>query len=143
MPRFIHSADIHLDSPLQGLECYEGAPVDEIRGATRRALEKLVELSIQQKVDFVLIAGDLYDGDWKDHNTGLFFVSQMSRLRDAEIPVIMISGNHDAANKMTKSLPLPDNVELLSHSARRLRLLRSCQNWASPFTALVRQRGRI
>ena len=73
-------------------------------------------MAIEREVDFVLIAGDLYDGDWKDHNTGLFFVKQMSRLRKVEIPVIMISGNHDAANKMTKKLRLPDNVELLSHT---------------------------
>ncbi len=116
MFKFIHAADIHLDSPLKGLEQYEGAPVEDIRGATRRALEKLVELAIEREVDFVLIAGDLYDGDWKDHNTGLFFVRQMSYLREANIPVIMINGNHDAANRMTKSLRLPHNVEVLSHT---------------------------
>jgi DNA repair protein SbcD/Mre11 len=116
MVRFIHAADIHLDSPLKGLEQYEGAPVDEIRGATRRALENLVALSLERRVDFIVIAGDVYDGDWKDHNTGLFFVGQMHRLREAGIPVVMISGNHDAANKMTHSLRLPDNVELLSHT---------------------------
>jgi DNA repair exonuclease SbcCD nuclease subunit len=115
MVRFIHAADIHLDSPLKGLERYEGAPVDEMRGATRAALENLVALAIDRAVNFVVIAGDLYDGDWKDHNTGLFFVGRMHRLREAGIPVVMISGNHDAANKMTKSLRLPDNVELLSH----------------------------
>jgi len=114
--KFLHAADLHLDSPLKGLERYDGAPVDEIRGATRRALQNLVAVAIEQQVQFVLIAGDVYDGDWKDHNTGLFFVSQMSRLRAADIPVVVISGNHDAANKMTKSLPLPDNVEWLSHT---------------------------
>lgn len=116
MLRFIHAADIHLDSPLKGLEQYEGAPVEEIRGATRRAFENLVDLALDREVDFVLIAGDLYDGDWKDHNTGLFFVAQMHRLREADIPVVMISGNHDAANKMTRRLRLPANVTLLSHS---------------------------
>lgn len=116
MVRFIHAADIHLDSPLKGLEQYEGAPVDEIRGATRRALENLVAVALERRVDFIVIAGDVYDGDWKDHNTGLFFVGQMHRLREAGIPVVMISGNHDAANKMTHSLRLPDNVELLSHT---------------------------
>jgi DNA repair exonuclease SbcCD nuclease subunit len=65
-------------------------------------------------VDFVLIAGDVYDGDWKDHHTGLFFVNQMSRLRSAGIPVVMIAGNHDAASRMTRTLKLPDNVECLS-----------------------------
>jgi len=115
MIRFIHAADIHLDSPLKGLEQYEGAPVEEIRVATRRALENMVELAMERQVDFVLIAGDLYDGDWKDHNTGLFFVKQMNLLGEAAIPVVIIRGNHDAANRMTKSLRLPDNVELLGH----------------------------
>jgi DNA repair protein SbcD/Mre11 len=112
--RFIHAADIHLDSPLRGLQRYDGAPADEIRGASRKALENLVRLAVEQEVDFVLIAGDIYDGDWRDHNTGLFFVSQMSLLREAGIPVVMIAGNHDAANRMTKSLRLPENVQLLS-----------------------------
>ncbi len=117
MFRFLHAADLHLDSPLRGLEAYEGAPVDQIRGATRRALENLVDLAVQERVEFVLLAGDIYDGDWPDHNTGLFFVGQMLRLREAGIPVVVIRGNHDAANRITKSLRLPDNVTVLGHDA--------------------------
>jgi DNA repair exonuclease SbcCD nuclease subunit len=113
--KFIHAADLHLDSPLKGLQRYEGAPVDALRGATRRALANLVELALAELVDFVLIAGDVYDGNWLDHNTGLYFVGQMARLREAGIPVTMIAGNHDAANKMTRSLRLPENVQLLDH----------------------------
>lgn len=112
--KFIHAADIHLDSPLIGLQFYEGAPVEEIRGATRRAFENLVELAAVEKVDFVLLAGDLYDGDWKDYNTGLFLSSQMSRLREEGIRVFIISGNHDAASQITKHLRMPDNVKTLS-----------------------------
>ena len=63
-----------------------------------------------EKVAFVVIVGDLYDGDWPDYNTGLFFGKQMARLRDGGIPVVMIRGNHDAANKMTRDLKLVDNV---------------------------------
>jgi DNA repair exonuclease SbcCD nuclease subunit len=113
MFQFIHSADIHLDSPMYMLERYEGAPVDEIRSATRRALENLVELAISRHVDFVLLCGDLYDGDWRDYNTGLFFMSQMAKLHDAQIPVFLIAGNHDAANRMTRTLRLPDGIHLL------------------------------
>lgn len=113
--RFLHAADIHLDSPLRGLSRYEGAPEEEIRQATRKALQNLVGLAIDERIDFVLIAGDLYDGDWQDHNTGLFFGAQMARLNDAGIPVLMIRGNHDAASKMTKSLRLPKNVTLFDH----------------------------
>lgn len=112
--KFIHAADIHLDSPLIGLQLYEGAPVEEIRGATRRAFENLVELAAAEKVDFVLLAGDLYDGDWKDYNTGLFLSNQMSRLREEGIRVFIISGNHDAASQITKHLRMPDNVKALS-----------------------------
>jgi exonuclease SbcD len=112
--KFIHTADVHLDSPLLGLERYEGAPVELVRGATRKALQNLVKLALDEMVDFVLIAGDLYDGDWRDYNTGLFFTSQMARLREADIPVYLVRGNHDAASIITHRLRLPDNVKDLS-----------------------------
>jgi len=108
--KFLHAADIHLDSPLHGLQRYEGAPVAEIRGATRRAFDNLIDLAIDESVDFVLLAGDLYDGDWKDYNTGLYFVERMTRLQRADIPVFLIAGNHDAASRITRHLRLPDNV---------------------------------
>jgi len=112
--KFVHAADIHLDSPLRGLERYEGAPVEQIRGATRRAVENLVDMCILEGADLLVIAGDLYDGNWKDYNTGLFFAAQMSKLRAADIPVVLIRGNHDAASQITRSLRLPDNVTELS-----------------------------
>ena len=113
MFKFLHAADIHLDSPLKGLDRYEGCPSDEIRRATRRALDNLVRLAVEEEVAFVLIAGDVYDGDWKDHNTGLWFVKRMAELRDAKIAVFLIRGNHDAKNRMTRDLRLPDNVTSL------------------------------
>ncbi len=117
MLRFLHAADLHLDSPLRGLERYEGAPVDQIRGATRRALENLVALAVDEKVHFVVLVGDLYDGDWRDYNTGLFFSRQMSRLREAGIRVVRLRGNHDAASEITRHLKLPDNVIDLPHQS--------------------------
>ena len=111
---FIHAADIHLDSALHGLERYEGTPVEEIRSATRRAFNNLIELAIDEKVAFVLLVGDLYDGDWKDYNTGLYFVERMGRLREAGIRVFIVAGNHDAASQITKHLRLPENVTLFS-----------------------------
>ena len=114
MLRFLHTADIHLDSPLKGLESHEDAPVEEIRGATRRAFDNCIDLAIEQAVDFLLIVGDLYDVDWKDYNTGLFFAGRMGRLNRAGIAVFIVSGNHDAANQITKTMPLPENVTLFS-----------------------------
>ncbi|CAH2601150.1 DNA repair exonuclease family protein YhaO [Rhodovastum atsumiense] len=111
--RFLHAADLHLDSPLRGLEADPGAPVEQIRGATRRALERLVDLALVEDVAFVLIAGDIYDGDWPDYGTGLFFGHQMARLARAGKRVFAIRGNHDAQNRITRSLRLPDGVRLL------------------------------
>lgn len=112
--KFVHAADLHIDSPLRGLDKYEGAPVARLRAATRRALESLVALCIDEHAAFLLLAGDVFDGGWKDFSTGLFFAAQMTRLREAGIPVVIVRGNHDAASSITKSLRLPDNVRELS-----------------------------
>ena len=111
--KFVHAADLHIDSPMRGLDKYDGAPALRLRAATRRALENLVALCIEEKASFLLLAGDVFDGSWKDFSTGLFFAAQMTRLREAQIPVVIVRGNHDAASSITKSLPLPENVHEL------------------------------
>ncbi|WP_395065030.1 exonuclease SbcCD subunit D [Paraburkholderia silvatlantica] len=113
--KFIHAADLHLDSPLHGLSAYPDAPAAQLRNATREALRRLVDRAIEEEVEFVVIAGDLYDGDWKDHNTGIFFGQQMGRLRKVGIRVFALWGNHDAESEMTRKLTLPDNVVVFSH----------------------------
>lgn len=127
MFKFLHAADIHLDSALSGLDRYEGAPAEQIRRASRRALQNLVRLAIDDNVAFVLIAGDLYDGDWPDYHTGLFFASEMARLREAGIPVYLIQGNHDAANRMTRQLRLPDGVRFLATDRPETLVLEECE----------------
>jgi DNA repair exonuclease SbcCD nuclease subunit len=112
--KFIHTADLHLDSPLRGLSAYADAPAERLRTATRDAFQNLVTRAIDEEVDFMVIAGDVYDGDWKDFNTGLYFVRQMGRLRQAGIPVYLLYGNHDADSEMTRGLELPDNVHVFS-----------------------------
>ncbi len=112
--KIVHAADLHIDSPLRGLDRYEGAPVERLRGATRRALENLVALCIEERADVLLLAGDVFDGTWKDYSTGLFFVAQMARLREANVPVVIVRGNHDAASSVVKALRLPENVHELS-----------------------------
>ena len=114
--RFIHAADIHLDSPLRGLGSYEDMPVDVLRGATRAAFTRLVDQALALEVDFMVIAGDLYDGDWKDHNTGIYFARQMGRLGNGGIPVYLLHGNHDAESIMTKRLELPPEVKVFKAS---------------------------
>lgn len=110
----VHAADLHLDSPLVGLARYEGAPVAEVRSATRRALENLVQLCLDEQARLLLLAGDLYDGDWRDYSTGLFFAAQMARLRESGTQVVWIRGNHDAQSKITRHLALGAHCHELS-----------------------------
>jgi len=110
--KFIHCADVHLDTPLQGLAEYPGAPVNEIRNATRRAFEKVLNAAITEKVNFVIIAGDLYDTGLKSFESALFFNKEMARLKDAGIDVYLIYGNHDAASKLIKQIRPPRNVKI-------------------------------
>jgi exonuclease SbcD len=113
--RFLHAADIHLDSPLRGLSRYEGAPAERFRVATRDAFSALIDFAIEEQVDFVVIAGDLYDGSQFDVNTGLFFCNEMGRLDRAGIRAFVVHGNHDAQSQITKRLPSLRNVHVFSH----------------------------
>ena len=116
MFKFIHTADIHLDSPLRGLMRFDGAPVARIQSATRDAFRNLVQLAIDASVAFVLIAGDLWDCDWPDSAPGLFFIQQAARLHKAGIPIFVVKGNHDAESKLTSSIRhWPDNVTFFNH----------------------------
>lgn len=93
---------------------YEGAPVQRLRGASRQALIAMVNLAIEQGVDLILLAGDIYDGNWTDFHTGLFFREQMLRLRRAGILVFIVKGNHDAESQITRQLPELEGVHVFS-----------------------------
>jgi len=111
--RFLHCADLHIDSPLRGLEADPDAPTERIRIATREAVVNLVDYAIDEKVAFVLAAGDLYDGDWPDWRTGQFLIAQIGRLSLAGIPFIAIRGNHDAESVITRHLEIRPPAQLL------------------------------
>ena len=114
MVRFIHAADIHLDSPLKGLAKRHNLPTDKILAATREALVNLVTLAIDEKVDFVLLAGDVYDGEPEELKANFHFNQQIGRLNQKNIKVFMITGNHDAKSKISKPLSPPKNLTILS-----------------------------
>ncbi len=110
--KFLHAADLHLDSPLRGLARQHEAPVDNLRGATREAFNNLVEQAIEEKVAFVLLAGDLYDGTWQDFSTAIFLAKKLGELDRAGIRVFGVLGNHDAQSKLTRALERPKNLTL-------------------------------
>lgn len=121
--KLVHAADLHLDSALHGLTRYESAPADEIRGATRRAFSNLVSLCLEERAGLLVIAGDLFDGDWRDVSTGLFFAKELNKLCQAGVRVAWIRGNHDAVSQIRKSVRLPDAVIELSHERAETRVL--------------------
>jgi DNA repair exonuclease SbcCD nuclease subunit len=110
--RIVHAADIHLDSPLRGLGRLDDPDlVASLRLATRHAFDNLIEYCLAQTPDALLLAGDLYDGDWRDYSTGQYFVNRMRDLADAKIPVFFVRGNHDAESVITRSLTLPPTTK--------------------------------
>ena len=112
--KILHCADLHLDSPMRGLARFEGAPLDALRGATRSAFERAVDLAIEESVGAVVVAGDLYDGDRDDFQTAVFLQRQLHRLRDSGIRAVLAYGNHDAENEITRRLSVPDNTRVLA-----------------------------
>lgn len=115
--RFVHAADIHLDSPLRSLALRDAALPELIGNATRRAFVRIVDLCLDERVDALLLAGDLYDGDQTSMKTARFLAAQMRRLDEAGISTYVIRGNHDALSRITQELVLPASVRLFGGRA--------------------------
>ena len=112
---FVHAADLHLDSPLRNLALSDDMSLERMRRATRDAFEKLIDFCIQERVAFLVLPGDLYDHDTPNMQIAAFLRKQLLRLQRVGIKVCILRGNHDAANKITSALDLPDNTRILDH----------------------------
>lgn len=108
--RFMHAADLHLGSPFKGLTTRDETVARRFAEATRAAFVNLVDRAIEEQAAFMVIAGDVYDGEWRDNAIGLFFNREVARLDRAGIPVFVLKGNHDADSVVTRSISLPDSV---------------------------------
>lgn len=115
--RFIHTADLHLDAPLKAIALRDAALAGEVANATRQAFTRIVDLCLSEAVDFLVIAGDLWDGQHSSTKTPRFLKQELLRLRDAAIPVFIIRGNHDAMSTRTGELDLPENAHLFGDKA--------------------------
>src|SRR5580704_11394265 len=107
---FLHAADLHLGSPFTGLALRDETLAQRFAKASRDAFSNLVSRAIEEHVSFVVIAGDIYDGEWKDTSIGLFFNREIARLDRAGIQVFVLKGNHDAESVVTRAISLPGNV---------------------------------
>jgi len=123
--RFIHAADVHLDSPLRSLALRDPDLAELIGNATRRAFVRIIDLCLDEQVDALLLAGDLYDGDQTSMKTARFLSEQIRRLHEAGIHVFVIRGNHDALSRITKELTFPDSVKVFGGRAEAIVVDRS------------------
>ncbi|MGM7700143.1 metallophosphoesterase family protein [Pseudalkalibacillus sp. Hm43] len=108
--RFIHTADLHLDTPFKGLGHLPEAIFERIKQSTFDSFERIITEAIRQKVDFVVISGDLYDGANRSLRAQLFLKKQFIRLEEASIEVFAIHGNHDHLQGKFVQLTWPENV---------------------------------
>ncbi|MGE7371392.1 metallophosphoesterase family protein [Neorhizobium sp. NPDC001467] len=120
--RFVHTADIHLDSPLRSLALRNSELAELIGNATRKAFVAIVDLCLEEQVNALVIAGDLYDGDQTSMKTARFLAGQMERLHQAGIAVYTIRGNHDALSRITQELILPPSVKIFGGRAEAVEL---------------------
>ncbi|MBU2936510.1 DNA repair exonuclease [Pacificibacter marinus] len=122
MIRLLHTADIHLDSPLSSLALKNEALRETVEAATRATFSRLIDFAISEQVLAFLIAGDLFDGKQRSARTAAFLTGQLGRLRDAKIRVFYIKGNHDAENPITGAIDLPDNVKVFDAGGGNVQL---------------------
>ncbi len=115
--KFVHAADLHLDSPLLKLSRQEGRQVERMQRATREAFTRLIDLCIMREAAFLVIAGDLYDHDCPNMQIAVFLRKELRRLAEKGIRCVVIKGNHDAANRITSALALPANTRVLGERA--------------------------
>ena len=128
MIKLIHTADVHLDSPLQTLALRDPELREKVQGASRQAFTRIVEQALQQRVAAVLIAGDLFDGAARSAKTAAFLLFELNRLDQAGIRVFYIKGNHDAENPLTGETTLPGNVHVFDGDGDSVQL-EDCDVW--------------
>src|SRR5450631_2035521 len=123
--RFVHSADVHLDSPLRSLALRDPRLAEFVGNASRQVFSRIVDLCLDEQVNALLLAGDLYDGDQTSMKTARFLAEQLRRLDAAGIKAFIIRGNHDALSKITKELTFPDSVKVFGGRAEAIVIDRS------------------
>lgn len=115
--RFVHTADLHLDSPLKSLALRDPALAEVVGNASRQVFKRIINLCLDEAVDALLVAGDLYDGAQTSMKTARFLAQQLGRLDAAGIETFIIRGNHDAEARITAQLVLPPSVHVFGSKA--------------------------
>jgi len=110
--RFVHAADLHIDSPFAGIGDADNRVTTRLREATYEAFQNLVDLCINQNADFLVIAGDVYDGADRSVRAQLRFRDGLSKLAEAGIQSFVVHGNHDPLDGWQSSISWPEGVHI-------------------------------
>lgn len=133
--KFIHAADLHLDSPMVGLKDLPDFIFERLKESTFRSFIKLIDVAISEKVDFVILAGDLYDASDRSIKAQNILREQMLRLHKARIRAFIVHGNHDHLGGEWIKLTMPENVFIFGEIPEVTRFKKTIQLFI--FMALV------
>lgn len=110
--KLLHTADLHLDSPLRSLALRDDRLRARVETASRAAFDRIVDAALEESVRALLIAGDLFDGRMRSARTAAHLTSAFERLGAAGVSVCLIKGNHDAENPLSGMIDWPANVHV-------------------------------
>ena len=110
MIRFVHASDLHLDATFGGVDATDDKVAGALARSTIEAFNRVIDLCIEKEVDFLVIAGDLYNSADRSLGAELAFQRGMRRLADVDIPAFVVQGNHDPADGWSAGLDLPDSA---------------------------------
>src|SRR6056297_618638 len=124
--KFIHTSDVHLGKKLSCNSSKNSQLKDIFTEATEQAFKNLVDLAVREAIDFILIAGDLYDREARSIKSSRFFLEQCQYLEEKGIEVYLISGNHDPAGVENEVFELPQNVHYFA--SEKVEIKEYCKN---------------
>ena len=120
--RFVHAADLHLDSPFKGVRETDPGVANILRRATFEAYERVIDLCVDRRVDALLVAGDIFDGADRSLAAQIQFVRGLERLDAAGIRAFICHGNHDPLDGWGAHLTMPSNVHQFGPQAEAVPL---------------------
>ena len=120
--RFLHTADLHLDSPFKGMAAAGPDQLARLQQSTFAAFDTFIDYAVKEQPDFIVVVGDLYDGEDRSLRAQIRFQQGMQQLQKARIPVYLSYGNHDHLGGRWTRVSLPENVHLFSEQVEQKQL---------------------
>jgi exonuclease SbcD len=108
--KFIHTADLHLDTPFKGLTGWNSDLASRLKDATFKSFQRIITLCITEQVDFLVIAGDIFDSENRSLAAQLKFFTELQKLATNRIAAYIVCGNHDPLSYWLNTLRLPDTI---------------------------------